>query len=215
MEWGLLWSWVTSGRQRARVASSRCGDSCWHCPVVARRVRSQCFLPVSGGRPGPTGSGCAGPRRWLARPLGDAVSGVQGCWARGTEGSGTAHHVCCGPAALPPPRPLSGRRASGKPQPRPTALSRVRSVPLLWGLSVVVAAGGWALCFPLAPGPGGLCSSQAQILIPKLGAPPPSSVKTGRRSLLTAVLGPGVRLGFCVQGREPRGPQAGHLSPLR
>lgn len=105
--------------------------------------------------------------------------------------------------------------ASGKPQPRPTALSRVRSVPLLWGLSVVVAAGGRALHFPPAPGPGGLCSSPAQILIPKLGAPPPSPVKTGRRSLLTAVLGPGVRLGFCVQGREPRGPQAGHLSPLR
>lgn len=169
-----------------------------------------------------------------------SVSG--GPWAQGADGSGTACHVCCDPAALPPSLSPFWKEEPGGFRQAPAQADRTflsQECPFLWG-SVMVAAGGWALRFLppcpcsgsgawglccggcgrvavlplLAPGPGGRCSSQAQILTPKLRAPPPSLVKMDRCSLLTAVLGPEVWLGVCVGRAGSLGdPQAGHLSP--
>lgn len=50
MEWGLLWSWVTSGRQRARVASFPLWRQLFALLCGRTWSQKQCFLPVSDGR---------------------------------------------------------------------------------------------------------------------------------------------------------------------
>ena len=144
--------------QLSPVATDLFSLLCGH----ARGVRSQCFLPVSDGHHGRLRQRAC----WAQEVVSVAVlwrSVSVGPWAQGADSSGTACHVCCDPAALPPSLSPFWKEEPGGFRQAPAQADCAflsQECPFLWGL--YGGGRGRVALLPLpAPGPGGWAGGSA------------------------------------------------------
>lgn len=117
--------------QLSPVATDLFSLLCGH----AHGVRSQCFLPVIDGHHGRLRQrACWAQEVISVAAVWRSVSG--GPWAQGADGSGTACHVCCDPAAFSPSMPLFWKEEPGGFRQAPAQADRAflsQECPFLWG----------------------------------------------------------------------------------